>query len=247
MGAPSIKLHTAREIRHLFTPTPTPTNNRWNVRPHVITFVYKYKFHSRTSWCHMKYKLRKHEIKPSHYRDDTNVCYCFSTIIFTKFVLWGRMFQLCIVHPKTPTQTPRIFMVCLYGITSLTSAIYDGPGASKQHGGIRFKTHPYYHPSFNTLRPRQDGRHFPDDIFKKIFLNGNVWIAIKFSLKFVPKGSINNIQVLVQIMAWSRLGDKPLSEPMMANLLTHICVTRPQWVNTPRIHKFGQWALTYIV
>ena len=32
-------------------------------------------------------------------------------------------------------------------------------------------------------------------------------------------------------MAWRRPGDKPLSEPMMASLLTHICVTRPQWVN----------------
>ena len=29
------------------------------------------------------------------------------------------------------------------------------------------------------------GRHFPDDIFKYIFLNGNVWIAIKIPLKFV--------------------------------------------------------------
>ena len=28
--------------------------------------------------------------------------------------------------------------------------------------------------TFNTLRPRQDGRHFPDDIFKCIFLNENV-------------------------------------------------------------------------
>ena len=32
-------------------------------------------------------------------------------------------------------------------------------------------------------------------------------------------------------MAWRRPGDKPLSEPMMIILLTHICVTRPQWVN----------------
>ena len=42
---------------------------------------------------------------------------------------------------------------------------------------------------------------------------------------------INNIPALVQIMAWRRPGDKPLSEPMMVNLLTHICVTRPQWIN----------------
>ena len=36
---------------------------------------------------------------------------------------------------------------------------------------------------------------------------------------------------LGQIMAWRRPGDKPLSEPMMVSLLTHICVTWPQWVN----------------
>ena len=82
----------------------------------------------------------------------------------------------------------------------------------------------------NTLRPRQNGRHFPDDSFKWIFLNENIWISIEVSLKFVPKGPINNIPALVQIMAWRRPGDKPLSEPMMVSLLTHICVTRPQWV-----------------
>ena len=65
---------------------------------------------------------------------------------------------------------------------------------------------------FNTLRPRQNDRHFPDDIFKCIFLNENVKISIKISLKFVPKGPINNIPALVQIMAWRRPRDKPLSE-----------------------------------
>ena len=83
----------------------------------------------------------------------------------------------------------------------------------------------------NTLRPRQNGRHFADDTFKRIFVNENVRISVKFSLKFVHKGPINNIPVLVQIMAWRRPGDKPLSEPVMVSLLTHICVTRPQWVN----------------
>ena len=85
--------------------------------------------------------------------------------------------------------------------------------------------------AFNTLRPRQNGRHFPDDIFKCIFLNENAWISITISLKFVPKGPINNIPALVQIMAWRRSGDKPLSELMIVSLLTHICVTRPQWGN----------------
>ena len=89
----------------------------------------------------------------------------------------------------------------------------------------------------NTLRPRQNGRRFADDTFKRIFVNENVRILIKISLKFVPKGPINNNPALVQIMAWRRSGDKPLSEPMMVSLLTHVCVTRPQWV-TNSIDKF---------
>ena len=90
--------------------------------------------------------------------------------------------------------------------------------------------------SINTLRPRQDGRHFPDNTFERIFLKENVIILIKISLKFVPKGPINNIPALFQIMPWRRSGDKPLSEPMMVRLLTHICITRPQWVKiTPCI------------
>ena len=76
----------------------------------------------------------------------------------------------------------------------------------------------------NRVRPRQSGRHFPDGIFK--------WISIKISLKFVADGPINNIPALVQIMAWRQQGAKPLSEPMMVRLPTHICVTRPQWVNS---------------
>ena len=82
----------------------------------------------------------------------------------------------------------------------------------------------------NTLRPRQNGRHFADDMFKCIFVNENVWIPIKISVKCVPKGPINNNPALFQIMAWHCPGDKPLSEPMMVRLPTHICVTWPQWV-----------------
>ena len=93
---------------------------------------------------------------------------------------------------------------------------------------------------FNTLRPRQNGRHFADEIFKSFFLNETVSIPIKISLKFVPKGPINNFPTLVQIMAWRRPGDKPLSEPMLVSLPTCICVTRPQWVNTLKPEQYGR-------
>ena len=83
-------------------------------------------------------------------------------------------------------------------------------------------------PCINTLRPRQNGCQFPKYIFKWIFLNENAWNSINISLKFVPRGPINYIPTLVQVMAWRRSGDKPLSEPMMVRLPTHICVTRSQ-------------------
>ena len=75
---------------------------------------------------------------------------------------------------------------------------------------------------FNTLR--QDGHHFPDNIFICIFLNENLWISIKVWLTFVPKGPINNITAFVQIIAWCRPGDKPLFESVVALITdTYMC------------------------
>ena len=69
--------------------------------------------------------------------------------------------------------------------------------------------------------------------FRCIFLERNcLRMSIKISLKFVPKGLISNFPALVEIMAWRRPGDKPLSEPMVVRLSRCMCVTRPQWVKT---------------
>ena len=38
--------------------------------------------------------------------------------------------------------------------------------------------------------------------FKCIYLNENMWISVKMSWKFVPKGTIKNNPALVQTMAW---------------------------------------------
>ena len=78
----------------------------------------------------------------------------------------------------------------------------------------------------NTLRLTQNGWHF-----KHIFVNENVWIWVNLSPKFVAMGPFKKIPASDQIMAWRRPGDKPLSEPMLVSLPTHICITRPQWVN----------------
>ena len=48
-------------------------------------------------------------------------------------------------------------------------------------------------------------------------------------------------------MAWRRPGDKPLSEPMMASSPTHICVTRPQWVNLFAIRLYWAAKINHLV
>ena len=84
--------------------------------------------------------------------------------------------------------------------------------------------------SSNIFRSRQNGRHFADDTFKFIFLNGNVCISIEISLNSVPKGPIKNIPASVSIMAWRRPGDKQLFEPMMTGSLTHTRINRFQYL-----------------
>ena len=46
------------------------------------------------------------------------------------------------------------------------------------------------------------------------FVNEKFCILIIISLKFDPKGPIDNNSALVKIMAWHRIRDKSLSEPM---------------------------------
>ena len=72
--------------------------------------------------------------------------------------------------------------------------------------------------------------------FLTTFSNAFSWMKIyDFRLRFhwslLTRVQLKYILALVQIMAWRRPGDKPLSEPMIVSLLTHIYVTRPQWVN----------------
>ena len=149
------------------------------------------------------------------------------------------LFKAIHLWPSAGIPFPRSMNSYLIIIIIVLCLFQNSPmSPDKDFGILKYSYHyNFVHPIIdhsrfrvNTLRPRQNGCHFPDDSFRCIFLNENVWIYSKFSLKFVPKGSFNNIPTLVQIMAWRRPGDKPLSESAMVSLLTHICVTRPQWV-----------------
>ena len=59
--------------------------------------------------------------------------------------------------------------------------------------------------------PEQNGHHFTNNIFQIHFCEWKVLILINKSLNFVPKGQINNIPALVQIMAWRRVCHNPLA------------------------------------
>ena len=63
-----------------------------------------------------------------------------------------------------------------------------------QYNGVFHAAQPWPRDYLNSLRLRQNGRLFADDIFKGIFSNENVAIPIKTSLRFVPHGPINNTQ-----------------------------------------------------
>ena len=95
------------------------------------------------------------------------------------------------------------------------------PGLGKVNAGATFFSSQTSHATWtifgyhnpiillNIWRSEQIGRHFPDSILKWIFFCENVEILIEISLKFVPRGPINNITALVQIMACHQPGDKP--------------------------------------
>ena len=54
---------------------------------------------------------------------------------------------------------------------------------------------------FNTLRPRQNGHQFPDDIFKCIFLNENEQISITISVNVVPLGTSDDKYIDIEVFA----------------------------------------------
>ena len=47
-------------------------------------------------------------------------------------------------------------------------------------------------------------------------MNEKFHILIQISLKFVLNIPIDSKSAMVQVMAWRRTGDKPLTEPMVA-------------------------------
>ena len=59
-------------------------------------------------------------------------------------------------------------------------------GANQLHWKQMLNDPQHLWATLNIPEPRQNGRHFADDIFKCIFFNENFWILHNISLKYVP-------------------------------------------------------------
>ena len=91
----------------------------------------------------------------------------------------------------------------------------------------------------NTLRLRQNGRHFANDLFKRIFVNEKVRIFVQISLKFILECPINNNQHWFRWWLGAKKATSHYLNQWWSSLLMHIWVTRPQWVKSPDTTSCG--------
>ena len=122
-------------------------------------------------------------------------------------------------------------------------------------GIVLFRTYHTWHTEYVHLSHIKELTHWGRDkmtaISQTTFSSAFSWTKIfEFRLRFhwslFPKGPIDNIPRLVQIMAWRRSGDKPLSEQVTESLLTYICITRPQWIKAHSHTQTKQNKLTIL-
>ena len=124
----------------------------------------------------------------------------------------------------TSTSTTQCNYLFLDDVILLTRVLLTHWGRDEMAKGV-----------IDTIRPKRDGQHFADDIFKCILLNENISISLRILQKYVLKVRIDSISALFQTMTWRQSDDKPLSETKPATLT---CVTRPQWVKVFSIYIY---------
>ena len=96
----------------------------------------------------------------------------------------------CITTTKQSTTKP---CACFLGYTVLL------PITNDWWWFTMFQATPHANAFTNTLKLKQNWWHFASNICKRIFLNENCCSLIRISLKFVPKGPIDNLPALVQM------------------------------------------------
>ena len=121
-----------------------------------------------------------------------------------------------IMHPCANINDQKMNKVVMYGIRNYSTV--NSKFTHHDHNKNTHHSQPRSQPSqcyLDSSLPGQNGRRFADDVFRCILVNEMFCISIKISLKFICEDPIGNNPALIQIMAWRRKGDKPLSEPKL--------------------------------
>ena len=153
--------------------------------------IWSTKKQSTIFYCHSKYSST--HILVQSLTQFLNIAYCLLTHVYMNLCIIIYVSQLCQFQWSNHKCTNHLRAIVMCLILHVERDV----------------------PDINSSPTRQNGRLFAGDIFRCIFVNKKFCISVKISLNFVPDGSIVNDLALVQIMAWRRKGDKPLSEPML--------------------------------
>ena len=84
----------------------------------------------------------------------------------------------------------------------------------------------------NTFGWRKSWHQSADEILKCFFINEKYHIFIQISLRFIPKGPINNMPSMVQIMPWRHSDDNQLSDDSVVYWYIYIWNTQPWRIHT---------------
>ena len=135
-------------------------------------------------------------IRPSCFYNGNTYLYCKTTYTETAPCIWNSATPSAEIQQKMSWAD---IIACITELTTYFPGMITLPDLFQTHVGARTRWTPLW--QTNT--------------FKFKFVNENVLFSIINSPMFVPKGPINNIAALLQLMAWRQSGDKPLSEPLM--------------------------------
>ena len=172
-------------------------------------------------------------------------CVCFDGSKFAQ----NNNRRSCHIHGLSPAWVSKECVIHVFGKCIPRYFYFDCPKCCRPAGPssrMSCRSHakvvglgPTDRREFPTLVLTHWGRDKMAAFFQTKFSNAFSWMKMfELRIKFhwsLFKDPINSILALVQMMAWRLPGDKPLSEPMLVSLLTHICVTRPQWVKSSTI------------
>ena len=116
-----------------------------------------------------------------------------------------------------------------YFVTMVTRLRFSAPGSPSLHRKILRL--------FNTSRSEQNGRYFAaETLTNALSLKKVLVFSSKFHFSVFRGVQLAMTRYWFRLWLWQRTGDKLFPEWIITQVLKHICVTKPQWVNQRNSH-----------